>query len=61
MGSNGASARVTKGYVTFKARESTLGLPPMPSTMPATIDDLPVPFGPVITFRQGPGVNCTEL
>ncbi len=28
--------------------------------MAQTIDDLPVPFGPIITFRLDPGLNSNE-
>lgn len=35
--------------------DRTLVLPPIPITIAATIDDLPVPFGPIKTFKNGPG------
>jgi hypothetical protein len=42
------------------ARPSTLGLPVIPRQMAHTIVDLPVPFGPMMTFKLGPGENSTE-
>jgi hypothetical protein len=44
----------------FAARPSTVDLPVMPKQMAHTTVDLPVPFGPMITFRFGPGENSNE-
>ena len=33
------------------------GFPPSPSIMALTSEDFPVPFGPIIIFNVGPGVN----
>lgn len=41
--------------LTFSDRDNTFGLPPIPRTIAATNVDLPVPFGPIITFRYSPG------
>ena len=45
---------------TFPARPSTTGLPPIPKQIAHTTVDLPVPFGPIITFKLGPGMNSNE-
>lgn len=38
----------------------TLDFPVIPKHIAHTIVDLPVPFGPMITFRFGPGWNSSE-
>ena len=38
-----------------------LGFPDIPRQIAETIVDLPVPFGPRIKFKFGPGVNSTSL
>lgn len=42
------------------ALPSTVGLPVMPKHIAHTIVDFPVPFGPIITFKFGPGENSSE-
>lgn len=36
--------------------DSKAGFPPHPKIIPATIVDLPVPFGPIIMFKFLPGM-----
>ncbi len=42
------------------ALPSTDGLPVIPKQIAQTIVDLPVPFGPMITFKFEPGENSKE-
>lgn len=44
----------------FEARPKTAGFPVIPRHIAQTIVDFPVPFGPMITFRFGPGRNSSE-
>jgi len=44
----------------FLALPKTLGLPARLRQMVHTIVDLPVPFGPIITFRLAPGEISNE-
>jgi hypothetical protein len=37
--------------------DSRIGFPPQPRIIPATIVDLPVPFGPIMMFKLSPGKN----
>jgi hypothetical protein len=41
--------------LTSFALDKILGLPPHPRMIAATIEDLPVPFGPIIMFKLLPG------
>lgn len=42
------------------ARPRTIGFPVMPKQMAQTTVDFPVPFGPMMTFKLGPGRNSNE-
>ena len=42
------------------ALPKTLGLPVMPKQIAHTSVDLPVPFGPITTFKFAPGTNSKE-
>ncbi len=42
------------------ALPNTIGFPVIPKHIAHTIVDFPVPFGPIMTLRFGPGENSRE-
>ena len=54
--------RATMKYsLTELALAIVLGFPAIPRQIAETMVDFPVPFGPRIKFRLGPGINSTSL
>lgn len=47
--------------LTVLALAMVLGFPDMPRQIAETMVDFPVPFGPRIKFKFGPGMNSTSL